>query len=614
LVTVKEVWHLLSPYIRKRLLAQIRAVSFIVVYLILFQTIVLRLPGDQSLVISGGIGLVVVGLALFMEGLFLGLMPLGESIGLKIPGRVPLFGVLLFSLLLGLGATFAEPAIGVLRAAGYSVVKENSPLLHYLLNERSEYLVLAVAIGVGVAVLIGMLRFLYNWSLKPLIFIFVPMLLVLTVAAYFDPAMAHVIGLAWDSGAVTTGPVTVPLVLALGLGVSRVVAGHTSEGSTSGFGVVTLASLFPIIAVLLLGFYYSLTLPELRELSSVAQVSSVDSADFEGGVRSKQLEEVSLARDFSSFIWESFVTALRAVLPLTIFMIFVFRFLIGEKFAQFDEIVVGIVLAVAGMMTFIIGIEYGLGKLGNQVGQHLPASYTSIELRHRQSKISGFDTELIQTAIDDRGQKRSFFFLKSEDTYEAVAFDPKNYDELRKEYLYTPSYGPVFGRAEAQFVGLIVVVLFAFFMGYGATIAEPALNALGATVEDVTVGVFRKAMLIQAVAVGVGLGIALGISRIIWDIPLIFLLIPAYMGLLVLTYLSSEYFVNIAWDSAGVTTGPITVPLVLAMGLGIGSQTGAVEGFGILAMASVMPIMSVLIVGLNVSRRRKSMLTATEAS
>ena len=70
--------------------------------------------------------------------------------------------------------------------------------------------------------------------------------------------------------------------------------------------------------------------------------------------------------------------------------------------------------------------------------------------------------------------------------------------------------------------------------------------------------------------------------------------------LFILTYFSNEEFVNIAWDSAGVTTGPITVPLVLAMGLGFGNALGAIEGFGILSMASIGPIIAVLTTGLYV--------------
>jgi len=146
-------------------------------------------------------------------------------------------------------------------------------------------------------------------------------------------------------------------------------------------------------------------------------------------------------------------------------------------------------------------------------------------------------------------------------------------------------------------------------MGYGATLAEPALNALGLTVEEITVGTFKKSLLMQAVAIGVGFGIAMGVAKIIWNISLLWLLCPPYLLLLFITKLSTEEFVNIGWDSAGVTTGPITVPLVLAMGLAIGSQVGVVEGFGILATASVCPILSVLAVGLRINWKRKAALT-----
>ena len=78
--------------------------------------------------------------------------------------------------------------------------------------------------------------------------------------------------------------------------------------------------------------------------------------------------------------------------------------------------------------------------------------------------------------------------------------------------------------------------------------------------------------------------------------------------MLIITWLSTEEYVNIGWDSAGVTTGPVTVPLVLAMGLGLGSQVGVSEGFGILAMASVCPILSVLTVGLIVTKNRKKVV------
>jgi hypothetical protein len=103
-------------------------------------------------------------------------------------------------------------------------------------------------------------------------------------------------------------------------------------------------------------------------------------------------------------------------------------------------------------------------------------------------------------------------------------------------------------------------------------------------------------------------GIAFGVAKIVYDWPLIWMLVPPYVALVVLTVVSSEDFVNIGWDSAGVTTGPVTVPLVLAMGLGISSQVDSIEGFGILALASAWPILAVLLVGLYVTGKRKAEL------
>ena len=158
-------------------------------------------------------------------------------------------------------------------------------------------------------------------------------------------------------------------------------------------------------------------------------------------------------------------------------------------------------------------------------------------------------------------------------------------------------YGETGGRA--------VVLVFAMLLGYGATIAEPALNALGNTVEDITQGAFKKTLLIHSVAFGVGCGITIGVAKVIWDLPLAWMLVVPYTALVPITLMSTERFANIGWDSAGVTTGPITVPLVLAMGLGIGNELGALDGFGILSLASVCPILAVLSLGLVTEARLK---------
>jgi hypothetical protein len=95
------------------------------------------------------------------------------------------------------------------------------------------------------------------------------------------------------------------------------------------------------------------------------------------------------------------------------------------------------------------------------------------------------------------------------------------------------------------------------------------------------------------------------VLKVIYGWNLAYILLPGYLLLLVVTQLSSEEFVNVGWDSAGVTTGPVTVPLVLAMGVGLGNAVDAVEGFGILALASLFPILSVLLLGLWVQWRNR---------
>ncbi len=671
---------MVGQYAVDKVVEQIRCVALIVVYLVLFQLVVLGIPISNAITVALGIGVVIIGLAVFMEGLFLGLMPLGEVCGVMLPQKTKLPVILVFAFILGMGATFAEPAIAVLKAAGSSVTAWNAPLLFLLLNKNSGILVYAVGGGVGLAVMFGMLRFLYHWSLKPFIYVLYAVIGGVSIWAFFEPNLVHITGLAWDCGAVTTGPVTVPLVLALGIGISRV-ASKGEGGTAGGFGVVTLASAFPIIAVLGLGIWM---LPgTLRPMSDVefssaanrAQAvqlfdnetkltayvlekgSSQARATFFGDEEALDDEIARLAEDSneqtamfgstSSFerwlltsasyeqrllvyktaerviekegelggavdeqvdaielLSANFKAAVIAIVPLSLFLIVVLLIVLREKMRRADEVVLGLVLAVLGMTLFGIGIQLGLSRLGDEIGSNLPSSFQAVEMGQEKTEIRNFDPAIVSRAITPEGELAEYFTSKTEDGYEVLSYSSENYDAASRLYSFTPLRGPLF----EGFAGVLVVVLFAFVMGYSATLAEPALNALGITVEKLTVGTFRKTLLMQAVAIGVGVGIALGVAKIIYGWPLIWMLLPPYGILMVLTVLSSEDFVNIGWDSAGVTTGPVTVPLVLAMGLGISAQVGSVEGFGILALASVCPILAVLVVGLYVTRQRREEL------
>lgn len=535
----RDIYRLLRPYLSVRFFDQFRAVAPLALYLVLFQLFILRESVQDAWVISAGLIAVIFGLMLFMEGLKVGLMPFGEALGISLPAKAALGTVLVVVFILGIGVTFAEPAIGALQTAGSLVSVERAPYLYSLLTEWSGVLVLCVGIGVGLAAVLGTIRFIYGWSLKPLIYLTLTPVLLISGYMAFDPELSKTLGLAFDCGAVTTGPVTVPLVLSLGIGI----ANATGKGgdSLSGFGIVTLASLFPIIAVMLLTLFVATqTSPEaIINAAAQAEQASVD------------------APWYASTPGVEILGGFRAIVPLVVFLLLVMLVLLRERLPNPRIIGFGIALCVIGMIVFSLGLSYGLSKLGGQSGGLVPGAFTRID---------------------------------------AVGGSPL--------YVLT--------------LGLGIAIAFAWLLGFGATLAEPALNALGMTVENLTNGSFRKSTLMYAVSLGVGCGIALGVAKIIFNIPIAILLVPGYLIAIGLTVLSNEEFVNIAWDSAGVTTGPVTVPLVLAMGLGFGNALGAIEGFGILSMASIGPIIAVLSTGLwiryKINRRYRANAAELEAA
>jgi len=520
-----DAYRIIKPYTQVRIVEQMKAVLPLALYLVFFQILILRQSVEESSTIAAGLVAVILGLMLFMEGLKVGLMPLGEALGSSLPVKSTLPVVLFITCLLGIGVTYAEPAIGALKTAGQIVDVTQAPYLYALLNDWAEVLVLIVGLGVGLAAVLGTSRFIYGWGLKKMIYFTLIPALGLSLYISTQEDLKTILGLAWDCGAVTTGPVTVPLVLALGIGISSS-AGKKSS-SLSGFGIVTLASLFPIIAVQLLALYVAAT----NDPESIIQAALMSTQAVNTGL----LQQTP---------WLEIVGGLRAIVPLVIFLLLVLTVFLKERLQRPGIIFYGISLCVIGMIVFSLGLNFGLSKLGSQSGGLVPAAFM-----------------------------------------------------LHDQVMASPLYGTL--------LGLLIAFLFAWILGFGATLAEPALNALGYTVQNLTNGAFRKSTLMYAVSLGVACGISVGVAKIIFNIPIIFLIIPGYLVAVVLTILSSEEFVNIAWDSAGVTTGPVTVPLVLAMGLGFGRSMDAVEGFGILAMASIGPIIAVMSTGLWINWRIK---------
>ena len=190
----------------------------------------------------------VAGLALFIQGLELGLFPLGEAIAHAFVNKGSAAALLAFAFCLGFGTTVAEPALIAVGAEAAEVAAEAGAIaatdearLRYAFELR-----MVVACSVGLAIVLGVLRILKGWPLHRLI---IGGYVLVTVLTLFAPD--EIIGVAYDSGGVTTSTITVPLVTALGVGLATSIKGRNPM--LDGFGLIAFASLTPMIFVLAYG-------------------------------------------------------------------------------------------------------------------------------------------------------------------------------------------------------------------------------------------------------------------------------------------------------------------------------------------------------------------------
>jgi uncharacterized membrane protein (DUF2068 family) len=218
----------------------------IVAVVMFFQLVVLQQPFPNLTDVLVGLVLVVFGLMFFVEGLEIGLFPIGENLSYDLAKKGSLFWLLTFSFLLGFSTTIAEPAlIAVAKEAAVIAVQfELIPpqdLKSYALGLR-----VTVAVAVGLAILVGVLRIIKGWPIYYLIIGGYVLVMAMTI---FAPE--EIIGIAYDAGGVTTSTITVPLVTALGVGLATVIQGRSPL--TDGFGLIAFASLFPMIFVMAYG-------------------------------------------------------------------------------------------------------------------------------------------------------------------------------------------------------------------------------------------------------------------------------------------------------------------------------------------------------------------------
>jgi uncharacterized membrane protein (DUF2068 family) len=230
------------------ILDAVRDLAPVILVVAFFQIFVLQQPFPNLGEIAVGLVLVVLGLALFVQGLEAGLFPIGEALAGAFARRGSLPLLLIFAFALGLGTTIAEPAlIAVAQKAGETaaesglIAKDEAAMADYASGLRY-----TVALSVGVALAFGVFRIVKGWPVHHYI---IAGYFVAVAMTYFAPP--EIVGIAYDSGGVATSTITVPLVTAIGLGLASAIRGRNPL--VDGFGLIAFASLMPIIFVLAYG-------------------------------------------------------------------------------------------------------------------------------------------------------------------------------------------------------------------------------------------------------------------------------------------------------------------------------------------------------------------------
>ncbi len=324
--------------LKDKLMESIASVLPILAIVLILCLLVVPVGTDRMLSFLLGAVMLVVGMGLFTVGAETAMEPIGRLIGARLTKTRRLGLILVLAFVLGVAITISEPDLQVLAA--------NVPHIN------TNVLILTVAAGVGLFLLVSFLRILLGVPLRWLLLVFYAVVFLLAFLS--DPDYLSV---AFDSGGVTTGPMTVPFIMALGLGVSAIRSDR--DATADSFGLVALCSIGPILAVLILGFVYP-----------------GEASDIAAAVTESYGSTVDLGRGYLAaiphYLWEVFM----ALAPIAVFFyIFQAVALKLEKRALL-RITIGLGFTYVGLVLFLAGVNVGFSPLGSELGAQLAQGWT----------------------------------------------------------------------------------------------------------------------------------------------------------------------------------------------------------------------------------------------
>lgn len=453
--------------------------------------------------IAGAV-LVTFGLAIFLTGVDIGITPIGVTMGSILAKSNKLRVVVFMSLILGFIVSVAEPDLHIL-AAQVNLVTDG------VISRGT--IVIVVSIGIAIMLCVGLLRILYNRRINRT---FTLIYLIIGVMALFSSA--EFLAISFDASGATTGALTVPFILALATGVSKL-AKDAKGAEENSFGLVGVASTGAILLVLATGLIKG-------------------AGELHGQVEIALSAEGRWFDPYVALFWTIAKESLIALVPIAlIFILTRFSRSVHVSRNSRRKVYFGLIYTFVGLVLFLIGVNAGFMRVGSILG------YQIIE-----------------------------------------------------------NYPPIF----AVVLGLI--------LGVVTILAEPAVYVLTHQVEAVTTGYVKRSSVLVTLAIGVGLAVMLSVIRILVPgLQLWHFLLPGYVISLSLSFLVPNLFVGIAFDAGGVASGPMTATFILAFAHGVATAVDTadvmVDGFGIIAMVAMTPIIALQILGALFKVRQRKEIT-----
>ncbi|MDR2523167.1 MAG: DUF1538 domain-containing protein [Synergistaceae bacterium] len=476
----------------EKLKESLQAVCPISLIILLLHFTVVPIPKGMLMLMVCGMLILVVGLTLFSLGTEIAMLPMGGHIGSALLKSKKLSLLVFGCFIFGFVVTIAEPDLQVMTKQVPSV-----PDLTLLCS---------VAAGVGLFLVLAMLRMLFRFRLAHTL---IGMYAITFALALFS---ADYLAVSFDAAAVTTGPVTVPFLLALGSGFAAVSGGRGAEEDN--FGICAVCSVGPILAVLITGLFFDShsTGYALETLGAVEGLAEV-------------------ARLFGHGLTESFWDVGMVVVPIVgIFGIFQVTHLRLSR-TELVRIGVGILYLLFGLTIFLAGVDKGFMPAGKYLGEAMGA--------------------------------------------------------LDYNWILIPI---------CLAIGACVLV------------AEPAVHVLTKQVEEITNGSISRRTLLFSMALGVGVAMSLAMVRILFQVPVWWVILPGYCLALAMTFFVPGMFVGIGFDSGGVAAGAMSATFVLPFTIGVCEAVGGdimLNAFGVVGTVSMMPPITLQIIGMLYNWRLK---------